>query len=186
MPPEKKLTHHPYFWLEAEGVALGLTAKAASTSISKALYKGVKRLSPKQVVEQNMRTRLYLRHPLERFASCWAYFTPHNNFPGDPVWRNAAYDFMREHPTIEQFTDALLDTEAANEHWYPQLLQHRAHGVEFDEVYRLENIADTFPSRFILRHENKGRIDKPPLMYRVDELIDYYREDYDLWQTLPS
>jgi hypothetical protein len=162
--------------LEAEGIALGWNNKAACTSIRHALMR-CKRLTCQQVLDRRLRTRIYLRHPITRLASAWAYFTPANNFPTDPVWRNKGYEYMREHPSINQFIDGVLGG-ALNEHWSPQLVQH---GLTFDEIYQLEKINETWPSRFKLEHLNQGRIDKPVVTHRLDELFDLYKDDLDAW-----
>lgn len=83
---------------------------------------------------------------------------------------------MKRHPTIEQFTDAVLGG-LENEHWYPQLKQH----MPIDEIRQFEHINETFPVP--LRHLNKGFRDKPEITYRLDELQNYYREDLDAWQA---
>lgn len=163
-----------YFQL-SDVLALGVTHKAGYTSIKHALTR-YRRLTPEQVRQRGLRTRLYLRNPLTRFASAWAYFTPSNNFPGDPVWRNRQYDFLRDHPTVEQFTDAVLDG-AEDPHWSPQLAQH----MPIDEIRRFEDIEKSFP--VALPHHNKGRIEKPVLSYRLSDLEDYYAEDLEAWQT---
>lgn len=170
-----------YFYWPVENIVVGCTEKAAATSIRGALIR-CKKYTYKEVQQRGYRSRIYLRHPITRFASAWAYFTPANNFPGDPVWRNKAYDALRDHPTVEQFTDAVLDG-MQNEHWAPQLAQH---GLVFDEILRLENIRDTWPERYRLENRNQGRIPKPEITYRLDELENYYKEDLAQWQTQAS
>ncbi len=160
-----------------DDLAISATEKAACTSIHNSLTR-CPRYTIEQVRQRGLRTRLYLRHPISRFASCWAYFTPANNFPGDPVWRNHAYDVLREHPSVEQFTDIVLGG-CENEHWAPQLAQH---DCAFDEIYQLEQIHETWPKKYPLRHENRARIDKPEITYRLDDLLDYYRDDLTAWQ----
>lgn len=157
---------------------IGSTEKAAATSISNSLTR-CPHYDAEQVRARGYSTRLYLRHPITRFASCWAYFTPANNFPNDPVWSNAAYTMLRENPSVEQFTDAVLDG-ATNEHWLPQLAQH----MPIDELFQLERIHETWPQEFPLRHENKGRLQKPEISYRLAELSDYYAEDLEAWNKL--
>ena len=167
-----------YYWLEPEQIVIGYTNKAACTSIRHALIR-CKRYANHEVIERGLRSRLYLRHPLVRLASAWAYFSPANNFPREPVRTNKAYEFLKSHPTIEAFIDAVLDHDNENEHWAPQIEQHRP--LEFDEIYRLEDIAATWPSRFKLGHENKSRVEKPEITHRRDELHRYYAEDLHAW-----
>lgn len=157
---------------------IGSTEKAACTSITQSLTRCPK-FTAEQVRARGLRTRLYLRHPITRFASCWAYFTPANNFPGDPVLSNRAYTTLRENPSIEQFTDVVL-AGAENEHWLPQLAQHSP----IDELFRLERIHDTWPKQFPLRYENRGRLQKPEISYRLAELEHYYAEDLKAWNKL--
>jgi len=69
---------------------------------------------------------------------------------------------------------------ATNEHWLPQLAQH----MPIDELFQLERIHETWPQEFPLRHENKGRLQKPEISYRLAELSDYYAEDLEAWNKL--
>ena len=48
---------------------------------------------------------------------------------------------------------------------------------------RLEDIAETWPSRYTLGFHNKGRIEKPEISHRLDELFEFYAEDLAAWQT---
>ena len=159
------------YWIVGD-TAIGCTEKAGATSIMNALQRArCKRVLPEQIEQLGLRTRLWVRHPIERFASVWAFFTPVGSFPRP---RSRAHDYMAQHPTIEQFTDAVLDG-AENEHWLPQLAQH----VPIDEVLQFETINETFPVP--IEHMNKGQIEKPEITYRLDELEIYYGEDLTAW-----
>lgn len=172
---------HPHvYWQIDDETAIGATEKAAMTSIMHALNR-CRRLTPQQVIDRDLRVRLYLRHPIMRFASAYAYFAPNDNFP---VQRSRPADLLAKTPTLEQFTDAVL-AGVWNEHWGPQLAQHRAVGPPWEmDVYCLEYIRETWPPQYPLGHHNKGRIDKPTINYRLADLIEYYREDFDTWTSL--
>lgn len=152
---------------------IGATEKAGATSIGHACIR-CRKFTPEQVLQRGFRIRLYLRHPITRFASVFAYFAPNDNFPIQPS--RAAYK-LAEHPTLEQFTDAVLDG-MDNEHWRPQLAQH----LPIDELYRFENIDETWFEKYTLGHHNKGRIPKPEIIHRLADLEEFYREDLDAWQ----
>lgn len=171
MNPNRMATN---YWQVSDELAIGATEKAGATSIMNALNRArFRRLTPEQIRQRGLRVRLYVRNPITRFASAFAYFAPNDNYPIQPS--RAAW-LLAEHPTLEQFTDAVL-AGMENEHWSPQLAQH----MPIDEVLRFENAADTFPVE--LPHMNKGRIEKPEITYRLDELEDYYREDLDAWEA---
>lgn len=159
------------YWRINEDWAIGATEKAGATSIMFALRR-MPRLTPLQVTQRSLSTMLYLRHPIVRFASAFAYFAPNDNYPIQPS--RAAYR-LQAHPTIEEFTDAVLDG-MHNEHWDSQLGQH----MPIDDIRRFENINETFP--FPIDHRNKGRIPKPKITYRRDELNEFYKEDLDAWR----
>jgi hypothetical protein len=160
------------YWQINEAWAIGATEKAGATSIMFALRR-MPRLTPLQVTQRSLSTRLWLRHPIVRFASAFAYFAPNDNFPIQPS--RAAYR-LAEHPTIEAFTDAVLDQGMRNEHWDSQLGQH----MPIDDILRFENINETFP--FPIDHRNKGRIPKPKIIYRRTELNEFYQEDLAAWR----
>lgn len=167
MNPNRMATN---YWQVSDTLAIGATEKAGATSIMHALTRRP-RLTPEQVRQRGLRVRLYVRNPITRFASAFAYFAPNDNYPIQPS--RAAW-LLAEHPTLEQFTDAVL-AGMENEHWSPQLAQH----MPIDEVLRFEDIDATFPVP--LGHHNKGRIPKPEITYRLAELEDFYREDLDAW-----
>lgn len=144
------------------------------TSIQFALNR-CRRLTPEQVRVRKLRVRLYLRHPITRLASAYAYFAPNDNFP---VQRSRPADLLAKAPTLEQFTDAIL-AGMWNEHWGPQLEQHDAVGI--DELFKMEDITASWPKRYPLTHQNKGRIAKPDITYRRGDLENYYQRDLDAW-----
>ena len=146
-------------------LVIGSTEKAGSRSIRHALRRCF-RLSGDMVRARGLRARLYLRHPLTRFASAYAYFTANGHWPT-----------RRQFESIEEFTDAVL-AGCENEHWLPQLAQHT---VEFDEICRFESIDESWPTAYPLGHYNQGRLEKPAVVYRIQELEKYYQEDLAQW-----
>ena len=134
-----------------------------------------RKLNATQVKSRGLRTRIYLRHPITRFASMFAYFAPNDNYPIQPS--RAAWQ-LEKYLSIEQFIDAVLDLGIENEHWLPQLAQHE---LPMDEVFTLERIHETWPAEFPLGHYNKGKIDKPDITYRLSDLETYYAEDLAAW-----
>ena len=83
--------------------------------------------------------------------------------------------------SIEHFTDKVLDEGYWNRHWAPQIAQHKY----FDEIYRFENIAETWPHEYCYRELgqwNKSKTPKPEIVYRLDELNEYYAEDLRAWE----
>jgi hypothetical protein len=174
------MTAADVYWKVSETLCVTATEKAGYTSI-KAALNGARciRLSADMVRQRGLRTSIYLRHPITRFASAYAYFAPNDNYPIQPS--RAAYA-LQAHPTIENFTDAVL-AGMANEHWCPQLEQHQ---LDIDEIYRFEDINELWPKHFPdwpLGHYNSGRIDKPVISYRLQELNDFYRHDLDQWEN---
>jgi hypothetical protein len=127
--------------------------------------------SVQQLRESQNPVRLYLRHPITRFASCWAFFNPSDKFP-------RSLPQIPPKVSVEEFTDYVLDG-AQNEHWHPQLDSYR--GCNIAEVYRFERIAETWPEDVPLLHLNHSIIDTPEITYRRGELEDYYREDLQAW-----
>ncbi len=169
------MTAADIYWKVEPELALTATEKAGFTSIQAACSRYL-RLSADMVQQRGLRTCLYVRHPIVRFASAYAYFAPNDNFPIQPS--RAAY-LLADHPTLEAFTDAVL-AGMPNEHWQPQLAQHT---IPIDEIYRFENINDTWSWNDRLQHHNKGRIEKPVIQYRLAELEAYYDEDLAAWEN---
>lgn len=154
------------------------TEKCASTSIHYALrHKPL--LRPAEIRKRRgLKVRLYLRHPIGRLASAWAYFTKNTVFPHRAFGKGEGRT-----PTIEQFIDAILDRDVRNEHWNPQCAQHEI----FNEIARLEGIEYTWPhghTRELAVH-NPGRMEKPRITYRLADLEDHYREDLTYWTETP-
>ena len=154
------------------------TEKVGYTSIAKAVKRSP-RIPEAEIPSHPARVRLYLRHPIERLRSAWSFFTDSNYFPdpdGDPTGaRMPAMPF-------ERFIDQVLDEGYSNVHWAPQLAQHK----HYDEIYRFENIDDTWPHGHAYRelgHWNKSKTPKPAITYRHLDLVDYYLEDLDAWLT---
>lgn len=171
---------HPHvYWQINNETAIGATEKAGLTSIQHALNR-CRRLTPEQVHQRKLRVRLYLRHPILRFASAYAYFAPNDNFP---VQRSRAADLLAKTPTVEQFTDAVL-AGLWNEHWSGQLEQHDPVGI--DEWYKFEDINATWPPQYTLGHHNRGRAQKPFIAHRLKELERFYTRDLIAWhETSP-
>lgn len=172
-PPDKIV-----YWQVSDELCIGCSPKAGATSIMNTLNRNrCKKMFPHMIRDAGLRVRLYLRHPITRFASVWAYFTPVGTFPkGHVQGRSRPHDIIMLHPTLEEFTDAVL-SGVMDPHWQPQVEHHRGN---VDEYLRFEDINDTFP--FELLHMNAGRMEKPEITYRRAELEDYYREDLDAWQ----
>ena len=171
------MTFAKLYWQITDDLALTATEKAACTSINAAMAVGrYKKLTAAQVQERGLRTRIYLRHPLTRFASMFAYFAPNDNYPIQPS--RAAYE-LEKYLTLEQFIDAVLDLRIANEHWLPQLDQHE---LVIDEIYTLERIKDNWPVPEPLGHYNAGHTEKPVINYRLDDLEAYYSTDLTQWR----
>lgn len=160
------------YWKIDDETAITATEKAGFTSIQYALHRCL-RLTAEMVKQRGLRVRIYVRHPITRFASAYAYFAPNDNYPIQPS--RAAYH-LAKWPTLEAFTDAVLEG-MENEHWSPQLAQHEI----VDDVQRFENINDTWPAQWPLGHYNKGRIEKPKITYRLSDLEDYYEDDLAEW-----
>ena len=155
------------YWQVSPDLVIGATEKAGYTSISRALSRCL-RMSSDMVRQRNLRARLYLRHPIKRFASAYAYFTGNGHWPrGYPQFSS-----------VEDFTDAVC-SGLENEHWLPQLAQHH---LIFDEVHRFENIAETWPWEYPLQHLNASRGIAPEITYRLGDLENYYKEDLQQWR----
>lgn len=170
------MTFAKLYWQITDDLALTATEKAACTSINAAMAVGrYRKLTAEQVTQRGLRTRIYLRHPIERFASVFAYFAPNSNYPVQPS--RASY-ILERHPTIQQFTDAVLDGGIENEHWLPQLDQHE---LPIDEVFTLDNIDQHWPVPEKLGHYNVGLRKKPVITYRLKELEAYYQTDLEKW-----
>ena len=113
---------------------------------------------------------LFLREPVDRFASVYAYFA-------NRTWPYGTFDRIT---TLEQFTDRVLEGER-NEHWLPQIEQHTLHGqLVPDKIIRLDAIDTYFPKGYQLGRLNQNTLgEKPEISYRLDELHDYYRRDLE-------
>lgn len=167
------MTFAHVYWQVSDDLAITCTEKAGATSINSALSR-CRKITPQQIKQRNLTTRIYLRHPITRFASVYAYFAANGNFQVQP---SRARYVLDHHPTIEQFTDAVLNG-VENEHWLPQLAQHE---IDIDQIHRFEDINKTWPTGYPLGHYNKGRIEKPEIIYKLNDLQEYYRQDLDAW-----
>ena len=159
-------------YVDAEGIILGWTEKAACTSITRSLMAHKRRrYSAEECLRSDIPSYLVLRHPIERFQSIFAYFygrwTEQHGIPRDS--------------TLEKFTDHVL-RGAEDPHWLPQVQQHSLNGqLVTDYVCRLPDLEKIWPKNIQLRRENVGRIEKSPITYRLDEIEEYYRADLDAW-----
>ena len=121
----------------------------------------LERITKAQARDRGLTIRLYVRNPIERLRSAWAMYAATNNHVDCPgAW-----------PGIRAFIDQILGGWC-DPHWLPQMQLHE----EFDEIYRLENIAETWPGDHI-GHENRATIAKPHIDYRFDDLTKYYAAD---------
>lgn len=114
---------------------------------------------------KNIKVRIYIRNPIERLKSAWAMFTGLGEFPrgGNLL-------------SWEDFIDKLLDEGYSDQHWNPQIPQHKT----YDEIYRLENINETWPGEHIT-HENIGTYKKPVTDYRMNDLERFFKADLKAW-----
>lgn len=151
------------------------TEKAGYSSMARAIKRSP-RIPEWEIPDHPATVRLYLRHPIDRFVSAWAFFTDGGYFPADDRTdspRLAAF-------SIEEFTDKVLTGEYWNRHWAPQIAQHKY----VDEIYRFENINETWPHEHTYRRlerVNQSKTPKPKITYRLYELLDYYARDLAAW-----
>lgn len=162
---------------ESKGLIIGLTPKAACTSFRSSIRVAVGGMcwSVHQLRESFKPVRIYIRHPLSRFASCWAFFVDSAKFP-------RSIPQVPPGASLELFTDMVLDG-AQNEHWHPQVDLYQ--GCNVQELYRFEelDVPGMWPSDIPLLHLNKTPKRKPPIRYRRAELLEYYKEDILAWQN---
>lgn len=168
---------------EQSGVVIALIEKAGCTSIQQSI-KGARINNTRaghprdlnQVRNQQVPLRIYLRHPIKRFISAWRYFN-YSLFPEKQIPRHAPF---------EKFVDCVLDQLVGNVHWNPQLKMFE--GCNITELYRFEDIAETWPSDIPLRHLNASHfsVRPPEVIHRLDELEEHYREDLTAWENLKS
>lgn len=125
---------------------------------------GVERLSKADAKAQGVKVVMYIREPIERLKSAWAMYTGLKEFPR-----------RDDLPTWEQFIDLVLDGYS-EQHWSSQVAQHDF----YDEARRLENIDTTWDGPTVGR-ENKGMYPKPTKEYRLNDLKNYYKDDYKVW-----
>ena len=157
---------------ETPDMIIAWTEKAGCRSITKMLRDHL-RPKAKDVVHSDKPIRLYLRHPLERLRSMWAHFYSIR------LWE---YRGQKGPPAFPAFCSFILAGHE-NIHWLPQIAQHKFEGKFIPtEIYKLENIADTWPKEYYpLLHRNKGTYPKPAIVYRADEIREYYAEDLEYW-----
>lgn len=112
----------------------------------------------------------FIRHPIERLASCYSFF----------YWLT---DYGRPSKEVgpvtqwEPFVDLVLSRD--NEHWRPQV----EHVGDVPNVYRrFENLAECYEEfrPGLLPHNNRAsRL--PTNDYRKDDLLALYADDLTLW-----
>lgn len=165
-----------YWELIPDTLIITTTEKVGYTSMTRAIKRSP-RIPEWEIPDHPAKVRLYLRHPITRFASAWAYFTDSGYFPAD----NRIDSPRLAKFSIEHFTDKVLDERYWNRHWAPQIAQHKY----FDEVYRFENINETWPHAWAYRELgqwNKSKTPKPAILYRLHDLQEYYQEDLRAWE----
>lgn len=160
---------------EAAGTHIALIEKAGSTSILQAIKGSRKRgrgWDLQHMKESQKPMRVYLRHPITRFLSAWAFFSP------------AAFPVRHipTHAPVEVFIDKVLDHCARNVHWNPVL--EMLDGCNIAELYQFERIHETWPSDIKLLRLNVSKKEKPEITYRLDELKQFYSRDLDAWESL--
>jgi len=165
-----------YWEVIPDTLIITTTEKVGYTSMARAIKRSP-RIPEDKIPERKAKVRLYLRHPITRFASAWAFFSDSGLFPSDDRLDGPRIQAM----PIEEFTDQVLDAGYYNRHWAPQIAQHKY----FDEVYRFENIAETWPHGHTYRpleQWNKSKTPKPLIAYRLHDLQSYYVEDLRAWE----
>ena len=121
------------------------------------------------------KTRLaFIRHPIERLASAWSHF----------FWMSAI-GMKHRGPTIDvtcdwyRFVDHML--EYPDPHYHPQA---EIVGDFANVIYRFEDLGQVWESYFpgFFPHLGKTtRLQHYP--YRVRDITDRYREDFELWHS---
>lgn len=151
--------------------------KAGSRSIEQKLRPGK---NPRITLEGAVRSKkimvLFIRHPIERFASAWAYFFARERVPPDRR--------LRKLMSVEAFTDAVLDQKVMNAHWQPQSELHTDRSGLFvpSEIHAFDNIAAFWHELcdYPLPHLNAGP-GRPEIIYRLEDLAVRYQHDLALW-----
>lgn len=152
------------------------TEKVGYTSMARAIKRSP-RIPEHEIPNHPAKVRLYLRHPITRFASAWAFFTDRKFFPEID---NIPGESRRPAMPIEDFIDQVLEGYS-NQHWAPQIAQHKY----FDEICRFENIAETWPHEYCYRELgrwNASKTPKPMIVHRLHDLQEYYAEDLRAWE----
>ena len=166
-----------------KGIYVGAVPRAGSTSLYM-LYKQTENDPATRELDHTPQTATcILREPLARLQSAWLLL------PEEARWVGERREVMR--PPIEEVIDAILGDHAEafftdkignSNHAYAWMRQSDLYdGVEFPEWIRLEGI-ETF-HKLKLPHYNVAQEPKPPITHRLNELNDYYREDFELWEA---
>jgi len=129
----------------------------------------------------NFSTRVvWLREPLDRLVSNYSFFKTINEMDCHRGRPN-----LQDTDSWESFIDFVLDGNE-NIHWNPQVEQLTLDGNYLGTVtHKFEDITKLWGTYYRGRipHMN-GCVHEPTTTYRLAEIEDKYKEDFDLWRGL--
>lgn len=153
--PTFKETGKSHGWLRLpNGRTYCWSVRAASGSIRNALADG------EELEHAPEEATLYLRHPMQRLMSAHCLFKIPSN---GPSWK--------------AFVNRVL--QDLNPYWMPQTRLHA--DVDALKIVRLEG--SQYIDRRVLPRLNGSELTHWRPSFRHDELLDYFKEDLEAWET---
>lgn len=165
---------------DGKGIIIGLIPKSGFTSIWHSLLPGsAVKVPPQQMLDEQLPVRIYIRDPLKRFISAFRYLSSIA-----PTGLHKELELPLGYG-LREFTDRVLDrTRKGDTHWMPQLPRFDSYNLA--EIYRFEDIDDTWPGPAPLKHlkSTPNSVPVPELRHRIRHLSKYYVRDTFIWTAL--
>lgn len=163
------------------------TIGAAPRSGSTSLYFMAKHLNAEAIQGEEVPEAVcIIRHPIKRLASAWLLL------PEEA--RRLPEERVAMYPPVEETIDAILDGTADefftkrigdSRHAFAWMRQSELYGgCEKPHYVRLDGLGHIYGLK--MPHYNSAERPKPEVTHRVDELVEYYREDLEIWDNAPT
>lgn len=166
-------------------VVVAAVPKGACTSVKKTF--GFNNVMQAPVAARHRREGgrivFFVRDPLQRLNSAYHHFNRGGEvrFPWCVDPNDRSWAFRPEWPTIQHMIDAILDEHVLDRHWAPQTSNLTYEGLFLPtEVYQWGDLTPKLAelTSCSLQFHNASIKRKQPITHRVEELQEYYREDY--------
>lgn len=120
---------------------------------------------------------LFVRHPLERLQSCYSYFKGLDQ-------EGVEHSVQAPTESWNVFVDYVLNNLTDDVHWLPQVIHA---GNAQNIVHRFEDLGEIGRSYYDMPIPWANRSTRMPASaYGISDIMQMYKEDFDLWSQAHS